>query len=582
MANQPETSTWEPGVFQLETSTPVQGGVGGASNTPLLQLASRTKYLYDQITSILSSIAGLAPLNSPTFTGDPKAPAPDPGDNDTSISTTAFVQLTVAGRVAVDCAGGANVTLTQAQWGYAIVRLTGLLTANINVIFPTQATGRNRWLVVNDTTGAFTVTCKTAAGSGVVVTQGKARDLVGDGTNIVQAETELIGDAAGAVNLIQATAVPSASTVDLGAVKGNSVHITGTTTINSLGNSLGSAAKGVFAVIFDGILQLTHGSSLRLPTAANITTAAGDVGLFIYEGSGNWRCIMYQRASGAALSGSGSVDLSGYALLDSPIFVNNPRAPTPAPGDDDTSIATTEWVNDTIAAALASLAANGFGGETTIASASTTNLAAATGRTALITGTTAITSFGSSASTSAPVYLIRFSGALTLTRSSALETPGGISIQTAAGGAALVLYLGSGNWRILGYWGPATAAEIRAGADNSKPVTAKGLRDAQAYIPLTEAATVAWNMNDGFNAKVTLTADRNMGTPTNPADGQDYRLQVIMGGSGGYGLTFPSAFDWGESGTPDMDGAAVGERFFIHLHCYDAATPKFRASIDNP
>lgn len=38
-----------------------------------------------------------APLASPTFTGDPKAPTPAPGDNDTSIATTAFVVGAVAG-----------------------------------------------------------------------------------------------------------------------------------------------------------------------------------------------------------------------------------------------------------------------------------------------------------------------------------------------------------------------------------------------------------------------------------------------------------------------------------------------------
>ena len=39
----------------------------------------------------------LAPINAPTFTGDPKAPTPVPGDNDTSIATTAFVQNAVSG-----------------------------------------------------------------------------------------------------------------------------------------------------------------------------------------------------------------------------------------------------------------------------------------------------------------------------------------------------------------------------------------------------------------------------------------------------------------------------------------------------
>jgi ribosomal protein L35AE/L33A len=42
-------------------------------------------------TTAAPSIAGLATLASPTFTGDPKAPTPTAGDNDTSIATTAFV-----------------------------------------------------------------------------------------------------------------------------------------------------------------------------------------------------------------------------------------------------------------------------------------------------------------------------------------------------------------------------------------------------------------------------------------------------------------------------------------------------------
>lgn len=48
MANQPETSTWEPGVYQLEASDPARGGVGQKMNAPLLHLANRTKYLKDQ------------------------------------------------------------------------------------------------------------------------------------------------------------------------------------------------------------------------------------------------------------------------------------------------------------------------------------------------------------------------------------------------------------------------------------------------------------------------------------------------------------------------------------------------------
>ena len=75
--------------------------------------------------------------------------------------------------------------------------------------------------------------------------------------------------------------------------------ITGTTT--TAGFSTVNA--GIMKMVqFDGALQLTHNSgSFNLPTGANITTAAGDRALFRSEGSGNWRCMWFQRASGAAL-----------------------------------------------------------------------------------------------------------------------------------------------------------------------------------------------------------------------------------------------------------------------------------------
>jgi len=64
---------------------------------------------------------------------------------------------------------GSNITLTPAQYSVPIIAFSGTLTANINVIFP--ATVGQQWLVVNETAGAFTLTCKTASGTGVVIPQ---------------------------------------------------------------------------------------------------------------------------------------------------------------------------------------------------------------------------------------------------------------------------------------------------------------------------------------------------------------------------------------------------------------------------
>lgn len=98
------------------------------------------------------------------------------------------------------------------------------------------------------------------------------------------------------------TSIASATTTDLSTASGYYVEITGTTTITGLGTE---AAGVLRALRFSGILTLTHNTtSLILPGAANITTAAGDTALFVSEGGGNWRCIGYARASGEPVTAS--------------------------------------------------------------------------------------------------------------------------------------------------------------------------------------------------------------------------------------------------------------------------------------
>ena len=101
---------------------------------------------------------------------------------------------------------------------------------------------------------------------------------------------------AAAINGAVRVDVASATTCAIGAAASNYVRITGTTTITGMG----TVASGIYRdVVFDGALTLTYNAtSLILPTAANITTAAGDTAGFVSEGSGNWRCLWYTRASG--------------------------------------------------------------------------------------------------------------------------------------------------------------------------------------------------------------------------------------------------------------------------------------------
>src|SRR5262245_50706066 len=68
---------------------PASGGGGGISDAP------SDGTLYGRLNGAWSPAqpaGSYAPINSPTFTGDPKAPTPATADNDTSIATTAFVK----------------------------------------------------------------------------------------------------------------------------------------------------------------------------------------------------------------------------------------------------------------------------------------------------------------------------------------------------------------------------------------------------------------------------------------------------------------------------------------------------------
>ena len=102
-----------------------------------------------------------------------------------------------------------------------------------------------------------------------------------------------------------------------------------------------------------------------------------------------------------------------------------------------------------------------FGTSQTIAGAATIDLGAAPARNVTVSGSGwTCTSFGSSASTTCPVYLITFSSTGTITyNATSMITPGALSINVGAGDVAFASYLGSGNWRILDYT-PAAQALI--------------------------------------------------------------------------------------------------------------------------
>src|ERR1700752_449084 len=83
-------------------------------------------------------------------------------------------------------AGNTDVTLTAAEGANKVISLTGALTGNINVIVTNTI---SVYYIFNNTSGAFSVTVKTAAGTGITVLQ-RTHDVgVCDGTNVYRAIT---------------------------------------------------------------------------------------------------------------------------------------------------------------------------------------------------------------------------------------------------------------------------------------------------------------------------------------------------------------------------------------------------------
>lgn len=205
-------------------------------------------------------------------------------------------------------------TIQNSDRGKLIV-LNGAI--GFTVTLPASSAVGDGWIVTLKNTGSTTVTVAPngtdtieGANSSITMTsQNGAIVFVTNGAgawNIVSralgyTPVNKAGDTmSGALNWSSAT-VASAAETNIGGATGNYCLISGTTTITSFSAAQAGAVR---VCEFQGVLTLTHNASiLILPGAKNIITAAGDVGVFVSEGPGIWRCVSYLPASGASLSG---------------------------------------------------------------------------------------------------------------------------------------------------------------------------------------------------------------------------------------------------------------------------------------
>lgn len=165
---------------------------------------------------------------------------------------TAGVNNSVA---AITTTGGTTM-LSAAQYGARFIVLTGVLTSNASIIFPAAY---GSWTVINNTTGAFTLSCFASGGGGVPVPQGAADSIICDGSNVRFALrdgiTQSLGDSSNALATtafaqgVAAVNQPRYLTTSGGLVAG--VYLADTTAGSFTGTLPAAPARGTVIEIFD-------------------------------------------------------------------------------------------------------------------------------------------------------------------------------------------------------------------------------------------------------------------------------------------------------------------------------------------
>ena len=186
----------------------------------------------------------------------------------------------------------------------AIIKVTGVLVSNATLTIPAQT---KTYVVWNATTGAYTVTLKTSGGTGVVVAQGKKAFIFCDATDCFTAFDDTVLSTP-VINESKGSSVASAATTsDIWAVTGSTVHITGTTGMSGFP---AAPQAGVWRnLVFDDAVLLTDGANFVVP-GGNYTTAADDL-VFVYADTTTKFYLFPFRADGTAIAGVSSVSWTG-------------------------------------------------------------------------------------------------------------------------------------------------------------------------------------------------------------------------------------------------------------------------------
>lgn len=130
----------------------------------------------------------------------------------------------------------------------------------------------------------------------------------------------------------------------------------------------------------------------------------------------------------------------------------------------------------------------------------------------------------------------------------------------------------------------ASAQDILAGILDSVFITPLAMRLAMKAQTLTDATSILWDMNKGFRAKLTLTANSHkLANPTNLQEGTTGSIQIfpasftLAASSSGW----DTGYDFGALGYPTLITGS-GKRNMVVFEVVDAVTPVLRCTFSAP
>ncbi len=229
----------------------------------------------DGVTSaIQTQLDAKAPIASPTFTGNPAAPTPSPGDNDTSIATTAFVATSFAPLASPTFTGVPAAPTASVGTNTTQLATTAFVIAESFVsALPSQTGNAGKYVTTDGTTASW-------------------------GSLSAYATTAAVAASYAPLASPTLTGTPAAPTATAGT---NTTQLATTAFVTGAVGAYAAGAVGTYAMCRDSSAGLAFGDTVAGSSLENAginfpasvaASIAGGASL-----SGTWRCMGYMAGS---------------------------------------------------------------------------------------------------------------------------------------------------------------------------------------------------------------------------------------------------------------------------------------------